>query len=63
MGGAILNIQARTRDNIKMNLAEIGLEGVEQIYVVWNKDWWRTLMNTIVNLMAANSRGIAGLGN
>jgi hypothetical protein len=35
-------------DNIKMDLREIGLEGVDLIHLA--QDRWRALMNTIMSL-------------
>jgi hypothetical protein len=37
-------------DNIKMDLGEIGLDGVDWIDMAQNKDQWRALVNTVLNL-------------
>jgi hypothetical protein len=37
-------------DNIKMNLEEIGWEGVDWIRMVQDRDQWRTVVNTVMNL-------------
>jgi hypothetical protein len=37
-------------DNIKMNLGEIGVEGVDWIHLPQDKSWWLALMNTVMNL-------------
>jgi hypothetical protein len=37
-------------DNIKMNLREIGWDGVDWIYLAQNRDRWRALVNMVVNL-------------
>jgi hypothetical protein len=37
-------------DNIKMDLKEIGWDGVDWIDVVQDRDKWRTLVNTVMNL-------------
>jgi hypothetical protein len=38
-------------DNIKMNLTEIGWEGVDWIDLAQDRDQWRALVNTIMNLL------------
>jgi hypothetical protein len=39
-------------DNVKMGLTEIGWEGVgvSWIYVPWDEDKWRAVVNTGMNL-------------
>jgi hypothetical protein len=37
-------------DNIKMNLGEIGMVGVDWIYLVRDRDQWRVLVNTVNEL-------------
>jgi hypothetical protein len=37
-------------DNIKMDLGEIGLDGMEWIELVQDRDQWRALVNTVMNL-------------
>jgi hypothetical protein len=37
-------------DNIKMNLREIGLDGMDWIDLAQNRDQWKALMNIILNL-------------
>jgi hypothetical protein len=39
-------------DNIKMNLREIGWDGVDWIGLAQNKDQWRALLKTVMNLRA-----------
>jgi hypothetical protein len=36
--------------NIKMNLREIGWDGVDWIDLAQNRDQWRALVNTVMNL-------------
>jgi hypothetical protein len=36
--------------NIKMDLREIGLDGVAWIDVADNRDLWRALVNTVMNI-------------
>jgi hypothetical protein len=40
----------RWEDNIKMDLRDIGWDGMDWIDVVWDMDQWRALANTVVNL-------------
>jgi hypothetical protein len=37
-------------DNIKMDLREIGLDGMDWIDLAQNRDQWRTLVNAVINL-------------
>jgi hypothetical protein len=39
-------------DNIKMDLRDIGWNGMDGIDLAQKTDQWRALMNTIVNLRA-----------
>jgi hypothetical protein len=36
-------------DNIKMDLREIGWDGVDWIDLAQNRDHWRALVNTVMN--------------
>jgi hypothetical protein len=36
--------------NIKMNLREIGWGGMDWVYLAQDKDKWRALVNTVMNL-------------
>jgi hypothetical protein len=36
----------RWQDNIKMDIMDIGLEGVDWIHLSQDRDQWRTLVNT-----------------
>jgi hypothetical protein len=38
-------------DNIKMDLREIGLNGVDWIDVVQDRDQWRAFVNTVMKLL------------
>jgi hypothetical protein len=37
-------------DNTKMNLREIGWDGVDWMDMAQERDQWRALMNTVLNL-------------
>jgi hypothetical protein len=37
-------------DNIKMDLTEIGWDGMDWIYLAQDRDQWRALVNAIMNL-------------
>jgi hypothetical protein len=37
-------------DNIKVHLREIEWDGMDWIYVVQDRDQWRALVNTVMNL-------------
>jgi hypothetical protein len=37
-------------DNIKMDLREIGWDGVNWIVIAQDRDQWRALVNTVLNL-------------
>jgi hypothetical protein len=40
----------RLVDNIKMDVREIGWEGVDWIDMAQDRDQWRALVNTVLNL-------------
>jgi hypothetical protein len=37
-------------DNIKLDLREIGWDGMDWIYLAQNRDHWRALLNMVMNL-------------
>jgi hypothetical protein len=37
--------------NIKTGLREIGWGGMDWIDLAQNRDWWRVLVNTVMNLL------------
>jgi hypothetical protein len=43
-------LRRRWKDNIKMNLKEIGLGGMEWIGLAEYMDLWRAIVNTVMNL-------------
>jgi hypothetical protein len=40
----------RLEDNIKIDLREIGFGDVDWIDLAQDRDWWRALVNTVMNL-------------
>jgi hypothetical protein len=36
-------------DNIKMDLSEIGWDGMDWIYLAQDRDQWKALVNTVMN--------------
>jgi len=40
----------RWENNIKMDLQEVGCEGMEWIDVAQDRDTWRALLNVVMNL-------------
>jgi hypothetical protein len=40
----------RWMDNIKIHIREIGCDGVYWFHIVQNRDPWRALVNTVMNL-------------
>jgi hypothetical protein len=42
--------RGRWEDNIRMDLREILWEGVDWIHLVQDRDQWRALVNTVMNL-------------
>jgi hypothetical protein len=47
----------RWEDNIKMDPMEILWEGVDCIHVDQDRDQWRALMNTVINLWVPQKAG------
>jgi hypothetical protein len=37
-------------DNIKINLGEIGWGGMDWIDLAYDRDQWRAVMNTVINI-------------
>jgi len=40
----------RWKDNIKMDLQEVGFEGMDWIDLAQDRDMWRALVNAVINL-------------
>jgi hypothetical protein len=41
----------RWEDNIRADLNEIGWEGVDWIHLAQDRDWWRALVNMVMNVL------------
>jgi hypothetical protein len=46
----------RWEDGIRMDLEEIGWGGVEWIHMAQDRDWWRALVNAVMNLRVLGPR-------
>jgi hypothetical protein len=42
--------RSRWEDNIRMDLGDIGWDGMDRIYLDQDRDQWRALVNTVMNL-------------
>jgi hypothetical protein len=45
--------RCRCKDNIKMDLREIGIDGANWIRLAQNRVQWRAFVNTLMNLRVA----------
>jgi hypothetical protein len=43
--------------NIKMDLKELGCEGVSWIYLLQDRDLWQAVVNTVMNLCVPQKGG------
>jgi len=41
----------RWEDNIKVDLQEVGCEGMDWIDVAQDRESWRTILNAVINLL------------
>jgi hypothetical protein len=46
-------------DNIKIDIREIKLEDVDWIHLAQDRDMWRALVNTVMNLTFHKRKGIS----
>jgi hypothetical protein len=44
-------LRRRCVNNIEIDLREIGWDGLDWIYLAQDRDQWRALVNTIMNLL------------
>jgi hypothetical protein len=42
--------RCRWKDNVKIDLKEMGWEGVDWMDLAQDRDWWRAHVNTVMNL-------------
>jgi hypothetical protein len=49
----------RWEDNIKMDVQKVGYEGVDWIELGQDRDRWRALVNTVMNLRVPYNVGIS----
>ena len=53
----------RREDNIKMDLQQVGCGNMDWIDRAQDRDSWRALVNTVMNLLVPLMRGISGLAD
>jgi hypothetical protein len=51
--------RGRWDHNIKMNLQEVGCMGMVWIQPAQDRDWWRALVNAVMNLRVPTMREIS----
>jgi hypothetical protein len=63
-GGNIPLGRPRRVDSIKMDLREIGWDGMNWIDMTQDRDQWRALVNTVMNLRvpSASQQGLDSMG-
>ena len=49
--------RCRWEDNIKMDLQEVGCEGMGWIKLAQNRDSWRALVNMVINILVPQNAG------
>jgi len=49
--------RCRWEGNIKMDLQEVGCEGMDWIDLARDRDWWGALVNAVMNLWVPQNGG------
>ena len=57
--GQLVRLRRRWEDNIKMDLQEVGCEGMDCIDVAQNRDRWRALVKAITYIRVVKMSGIS----
>jgi hypothetical protein len=55
--GPLARPRHRWVDNIKMDLTEIGWDGIDWIDLAQNRDQWRALVNAVMNIRVPYNAG------
>jgi hypothetical protein len=55
--GAIERPKRVWEDNIKINIKEIGWDGVDYVAVAQSSGKWRAVVNTVINLVGSSTCG------
>jgi len=50
-------LRRRWEDNIKMDLQEVGYEGMDWIDLTQDRDRWRALVNAVINFRVSQNEG------
>jgi hypothetical protein len=51
--------RSRCKDDVRLGIKEIGWEDVDWIHLTANRDQWRAVVNTVMNLVFHIKQGIS----